>query len=93
MHCFAALANAAKMAMPAGQELIQVKKLSDNAALPVRGSKHAAGFDLSRQVTRAPSRHTAVALFGAFFTLRHFCFGSSSWTSRIRCQVLEALVF
>lgn len=30
-----------------GREVMQVKKLSENAILPVRGSEHAAGFDLA----------------------------------------------
>lgn len=29
-------------------EKMQVKKLSENAIMPVRGSEHAAGFDLAR---------------------------------------------
>lgn len=32
-------------------EKMQVKKLSDNAVMPVRGSEHAAGFDLARCVS------------------------------------------
>lgn len=32
-------------------EKMQVKKLSDNAIMPVRGSEHAAGFDLARCVS------------------------------------------
>lgn len=31
-------------------ETMQVKKLSENAIMPVRGSEHAAGFDLARYV-------------------------------------------
>lgn len=31
-------------------ETMQVKKLSENAVMPVRGSEHAAGFDLARCV-------------------------------------------
>lgn len=49
---YALLANSysfsgATMAMG---EKMQVKKLSDNAIMPVRGSEHAAGFDLARCV-------------------------------------------
>lgn len=32
------------------REVMQVKKLSEHAILPVRGSEHAAGFDLARYV-------------------------------------------
>lgn len=32
-------------------ETMQVKRLSDNAIMPVRGSEHAAGFDLARCVS------------------------------------------
>ena len=32
-------------------ETMQVKKLSENAVMPVRGSEHAAGFDLARCVS------------------------------------------
>lgn len=31
-----------------GREIMQVKRLSENAVMPVRGSEHAAGFDLAR---------------------------------------------
>lgn len=31
-----------------GRETMQVKRLSEHAVMPVRGSEHAAGFDLAR---------------------------------------------
>lgn len=40
--------SGAAMALTNGREVMQVKKLSDNAIMPVRGSEHAAGFDLAR---------------------------------------------
>lgn len=42
--------SVAAMALGDGREVMQVKKLSENAVMPVRGSDHAAGFDLARCV-------------------------------------------
>lgn len=45
------LASSARLAMTSlihAPEVIRVKKLSENAVMPVRGSEHAAGFDLAR---------------------------------------------
>ena len=36
------------MALSDARETMQVKKLSSNAIMPVKGSEHAAGFDLAR---------------------------------------------
>lgn len=36
------------MSLSDGCEKMQVKKLSNEAFMPVRGSEHAAGFDLAR---------------------------------------------
>ena len=35
-------------ALTDARETMQVKKLSSNAIMPVKGSEHAAGFDLAR---------------------------------------------
>lgn len=40
--------SVAAMALGDRREVMQVKKLSENAVMPVRGSEHAAGFDLAR---------------------------------------------
>lgn len=36
------------MVVTTGRETMQVKRLSEHAVIPVRGSEHAAGFDLAR---------------------------------------------
>lgn len=42
----------AKMQKMEEKPLLRVKKLSENATLPVRGSSGAAGYDLARCVSR-----------------------------------------
>lgn len=41
------------MALSDARETMQVKKLSSNAIMPVKGSEHAAGFDLARYESKA----------------------------------------
>lgn len=47
--------------MAATTEILRVKKLSENAIIPTRGSEFAAGFDLSSAVdTVVPARGKAI---------------------------------
>ena len=47
--------------MSSSTEVLRVKKLSENAVIPSRGSEHAAGFDLSSAVdTIIPARGKAI---------------------------------
>lgn len=45
---FSAGLSGTAMALSDARETMQVKKLSNNAIMPVKGSEHAAGFDLAR---------------------------------------------
>ena len=63
------------MSMSTAKEILQVKRLSDNAFLPVRGSEHAAGFDLSSAYDDVvPARGKALIKLDLAFAIPEFTY-------------------
>jgi len=61
--------------MSTAKEILQVKRLSENAFLPVRGSEHAAGFDLSSAYDDVvPARGKALIKLDLAFAIPEFTY-------------------